>query len=67
MFWFLSDEKNFDQDQKINQRNDRWLCQDPADVPHIMHTKFPATVIVLDIVSNKGDIMPPTSLRKDFG
>ncbi|XP_025161974.1 uncharacterized protein LOC112590242 [Harpegnathos saltator] len=23
MLWFLSDEKNFDQDQKINQRNDR--------------------------------------------
>lgn len=24
MFRFFSDEKNFDQDQKVNRRNDRW-------------------------------------------
>ncbi|XP_014484223.1 PREDICTED: uncharacterized protein LOC106749367 [Dinoponera quadriceps] len=59
MLWSFSDEKNFDQDQKINRRNDRWLCADPSDVPRVMHTKFPATVIVLGAVSNKGYVMPP--------
>ena len=64
MLWFFSDEKNFDQDQKVNRRNDRWLCQDPEDVPHVMHTKFPATVMVLSVVSNQGDVMPPHFFKK---
>ena len=59
MLWFFSDEKNFDQDQKINRRNDRWLCSNPTEVPRVMHTKFPATVMVLGVVSNEGHIMPP--------
>jgi len=59
MLWFFSDEKNFDQDQKINRRNDRWLCADPSDVPRVMHTKFPATVMVLGVVSNKEHVMSP--------
>ena len=25
---------------------DRWLCGDPSDVPHVMHTRFPATAMV---------------------
>jgi len=37
MLWFYSDEKNFDQDKKINRRNDRWLCADYSDVPYVMH------------------------------
>ena len=45
MLWFYSDEKHFDQDQKINRRNDRWICGDPSDVPHVMNTKFPATAM----------------------
>ena len=56
---FFSDEKNFTQDQKVNSKNNRWLCGDPSEVPIIMRTKFPATVMVLGVVSNKGDIMPP--------
>ena len=59
MFWFFSDEKNFDQDQKNNRRNDRWLCADPSEVPRVMHTKFPATVMVLGVVSSEGHVMPP--------
>jgi hypothetical protein len=27
---FFSDEKNFSQDQKVNSRNNRWLCDDPS-------------------------------------
>ena len=59
VIWFFSDEKNFDQDQKVNRRNDRWLCSDPSEVPRVMHTKFPATVMVLGVVSNEGHVMPP--------
>ena len=59
ILWFFSDEKNFDQDQKVNRRNDRWLCADPSEVPRVMHTKFPATVMVLGVVSNEGHVMPP--------
>eukprot|EP00106_Octopus_bimaculoides_P001075 XP_014768517.1 PREDICTED: uncharacterized protein LOC106867953 [Octopus bimaculoides] len=47
------------QDQKSNRRNDRWLCADPSEVPRVMHTKFPATVIVLGTVSSKGHVVPP--------
>ena len=27
--------------------------------PHVMHTKFPATVMVLGVVNNEGHVMPP--------
>lgn len=56
---FFSDEKNFTQNQKINRRNNRWLCSDPADVPVVMRSKFPSEVMVLGVVSNEGHIMPP--------
>ncbi|KAM3171117.1 hypothetical protein ACTXT7_017255 [Hymenolepis weldensis] len=26
--WFFSDENNFHQDQKVNLRNNKWLCVD---------------------------------------
>jgi hypothetical protein len=39
--------------------NNRWLCFDPTEVPKVMSTKFPATVMVLGVVSNEGDVMPP--------
>ena len=56
---FFSDEKIFTQDQKTNRQNDRWLCSDPKDVPIVMHTKFPASVMVLGVISSKGDVMLP--------
>ena len=59
MLWFFSDEINFDQDQKSNWRNDRWLCSDRPEVPRVMYTKFPATVMVSGVVSNEGHVMPP--------
>jgi hypothetical protein len=55
---FFSDEKKFTKDQEINRRMNRWLCSDPSEVPIIMSTKFPATVMVLGVVSNEGDVMP---------
>lgn len=56
---FFSDEKNFQQDQKVNRRNNRWLCESVTNVPIVMKTKFTATVMVLGVVSNEGDIMDP--------
>jgi hypothetical protein len=56
---FFSDKKNFSQDQKVNRKNNRWLCSDVSEVPIVMATKFPATVMVLAVVSNEGDVMPP--------
>lgn len=52
-------KKSFDQDQKVNRRNDRCLCGDTKDVPKVMRTKFPAIVMILEVVSNKTDVMPP--------
>ena len=40
------------------------MCQYPEDVPHVMHTQFPATVMVLSVVSNKGHVMPPHFFEK---
>ena len=59
MIWFFSEEKNFVQDQKVNRKNNRWLCKGPDEVRTTMHTKFPASVMVLGVVSNEGDVMPP--------
>lgn len=59
MLRFFSDEKNFIQDRKVNSQNDRWLCSDPSEVPTVMHSKFPASVMVLGVVSSEGDVMPP--------
>jgi hypothetical protein len=61
---FFSDEKNFSQDQKVNRKNNRWLCADITEVPIVMATKFPATVMVLGVVSNEGDVMPPHFFAK---
>jgi hypothetical protein len=44
---FFSDKKNFTQDQKVNRRNNRWLCSDLTEVPIVMATKFLANVKAL--------------------
>ena len=72
MLWFFSDEKNFCQDQVHNSQNHRWLAKTPfpkkkgqkkrvarTDIPRVMKTKFPATVMILGVVSSEGDVMPP--------
>ena len=59
MLRFFPDEKNFDQDQKVNSRNHRLICKEPSEIPVVMHTKFPATVTVLGVISDEGDVMPP--------
>ncbi|UYV75111.1 hypothetical protein LAZ67_12002507 [Cordylochernes scorpioides] len=64
MLRFFSDEKNFDVDQKVNPRNDRWICKDPSEIPVVMHTKFSASVMVLGVISSEGDVMPPHFFEK---
>ena len=36
-----------------------WNATNNRDVPRVMKTKFPATVIVFGVVSSEGHIMPP--------
>ena len=58
ILWFISVEKNFDQDQKVNRRNKRWLYADPSKVLRVMHTNFAATY-GFRIIKNEGHVMPP--------
>ena len=59
MLRFFSNEKNFIQGLKMNRQIDRWLSEDPSDVPTVMHGKFHASVMVLGVVSSEGHVMPP--------
>ena len=36
-----------------------WLTTNNRDVPRVMKTKFPATVMVFGVLSSEGHIMPP--------
>ena len=36
-----------------------WIDMNNRDVPRVMKTKFPATVMVFGVVSREGHIMPP--------
>ena len=36
-----------------------WIATNKRDVPRVMKTKFPATVMVFGVVSSEGHIMPP--------
>ena len=36
-----------------------WIATINRDVPRVMKTKFPATVMFFDVVSSEGHIMPP--------
>jgi hypothetical protein len=48
----------------MNRKNNRWLCANISEVPIVMATKFPGTVMVLGVVSNEGDVMPPHIFAK---
>ena len=36
-----------------------WIAMNNRDVPRVMKTKFPVTVMVFGVVSSEGHIMPP--------
>lgn len=50
-------KKNVDQDGKVILRNDISSCRDPAEVPRVMHTNFPAIVMILRIINIKDDVI----------
>ncbi len=56
---FFFDEKLFTVDWSRNKQNSRWICKDPAAVPMVFRTKNPAAVMVLGVISSKGDVTPP--------
>lgn len=58
MLWFFSDTKNFDQDQKMNRRNNKQLCAVPMKVTTMMPTKF-TSLMVLGIATNEGHSIHP--------
>ena len=49
----LSTHPNYD------SQNPHWIAMNNRDVPRVMKTKFPAMVMVFDVVSSEGHIMPP--------
>ena len=42
-----------------DSQNHRWIATNNRDMPRVMKTKFPATVMVFGVVSSEGHIMPP--------
>ena len=42
-----------------DSQNHRWIATNNRDVPRVMKTKFPTTVMVFGVVSSEGHIMPP--------
>ena len=43
-----------------------WIATNNRDVPRVMKTKFPATVMVFGVVSSEGNIMPPHIFEVDL-
>ena len=56
--WYLSDKKNFCQQQKDNRRNIRWLARSLFKVPRVQEVKFLAHIMVFGVVSSQGNVMP---------
>ena len=46
-------------DPSYDSQNHRWIATNNSDVPRVMKTKFPATIMVFGVVSSEGHIMPP--------
>ena len=56
----LSTDPSYDDRTITNTLNMQiWIATNNRDVPRVMKTKFPATVMVFDVVSSEGHIMPP--------
>ena len=42
-----------------DSQNYHWIATNKRDMPRVIKTKFPATVIVFGVASSEGHIMPP--------
>ena len=49
----------FSTDPSYDSQNHRWITTNNKEVPRVMKTNFPATVMVFVVVSSGGHIMPP--------
>ena len=56
---FFSDEKIFTVERTINRQNDRYLAQEPEEVPIVQHQHHPKAVMALCVVSSSGEKMEP--------
>jgi hypothetical protein len=61
----FSDEKIFTVEASVNFRNSRWLAHDPDDMPVIPRIKFPASVRILGVATNEGDVPPPPFFKSE--
>ena len=46
-------------DPSYDNQNHRWIATNNRDVPSVLETKFPTTIMVFGVVSSEGHIMPP--------
>ena len=53
------DEKKFVVDEVANCQNTRLVASDSSEVPPVMQSKNPASVMVFAAVASDGKIMPP--------
>ena len=53
-------------DTSYDSQNHRWIATNNSDVPRVMITKFPATVMVFGVVSSDGHIMLPHIFEVGF-
>lgn len=53
LFGFSLMRRCFGQDQNTNRKCHIWLCAELAVAPKVMHTKFPASIMVWGVVSNE--------------
>ena len=53
------DEKNFTVDEVTNRQNSRVIATSPAEVPPVLESKHPASVMVFGAVAGDGRVMPP--------
>ena len=53
------DEKKFIVDEVPNRQNTRVVACDPSEVPPVMQSKNPASVMVFAAVASDGKVMPP--------
>ena len=52
--------------QQDHCQHPRWIATNNRDMPRVMKTKFPATVMVFGVVSSEGHIMPPYIFEVGF-
>ena len=61
---FLFDEKKFVVDEVANKQNILIIAFNPSEVPPVMQSKNPASVMVFAAVASDGKVMPPHSSKR---